>query len=313
MGAERRDEATAADHHGGLAQPTTERGTSEAEASNAASPGPGATSATERMRAPAFLGESARRFAESGVPPATPRLAATVVLMRPGEVAYEVFLQRRAATMAFAPNMYAFPGGSVDPRDAETPPAWTGPAPERWAARLGLPEPEARAVVCAAVREVFEECGVLLAGPDPATVVGDVAGDEWESARAALVAHELSLVDFLTERGLAVRSDLLAGWARWLTPDFEPRRYDTYFFLARLPTYQRIRDVGGESDHGLWLPPARASSLPLLPPTAHTLARLAGFADIESALASSDACDLTRPVTPRVDVDDTGTWLLLGE
>jgi 8-oxo-dGTP pyrophosphatase MutT (NUDIX family) len=104
-------------------------------------------------------------------------------------------------------------------------------------------------VVCAAVREVFEECGVLLAGADGSTVVGDVTGQSWERARQALLAREVALVELLTSLGLVVRSDLLVPWARWLTPEFEPRRFDTYFFLARLPVDQATRDVGGEADH----------------------------------------------------------------
>jgi len=266
-----------------------------------------------RVPAPTWLADDARRFTESGAVAAVPRLAATVILTRPiAERGFEVYAQRRAATMAFAPSMYVFPGGTVDPRDAEGDLSWTGPAPNRWGAVMGLPATEARAVICAAVREVFEECGVLLAGPDEHTVVGDVSGDDWEAARVALLARELALVDLLGAQGLALRSDLLAPWARWLTPEFEPRRYDTYFFLARLPVHQRTRDVGGEADHALWLPPADATSLPMLPPTAHTLMRLSEFADVDAAMRASSEIDLGRPVEPRIHVDETGTWLLLG-
>src|SRR5205823_3169090 len=84
---------------------------------------------------------------------------------------------------------YAFPGGVVDPRDESAPAARAGPSTVDWADRLGLDESGARAVVCAAVREVFEECGVLLAGPDPSTVVGDVSGPSWEADRLALIAR----------------------------------------------------------------------------------------------------------------------------
>jgi 8-oxo-dGTP pyrophosphatase MutT (NUDIX family) len=280
-----------------------------------------------------WLADDARRFAESGAPAAVPRLAATVILARPSQNGFEVYAQRRAATMAFAPNMYVFPGGTVDPRDSEATVSWTGPSPTRWGAVMGLPESDARAVICAAVREVFEECGVLLAGPatapargaapdgaepepseeDESTVIGDVSGDDWEAARVALLARELALVDLLATRGLALRTELLAPWARWLTPEFEPRRYDTYFFLARLPVDQRTRDVGGEADHALWLPPADAARLPMLPPTAHTLARLAEHSDVDTAMAASVGLDLSRPITPRIHVDDNGAWLLLDE
>src|SRR4029450_12584577 len=104
---------------------------------------------------------------------------------------FEVYAIRRAATMAFAADMYAFPGGAVDPRDFPVELQWAAPPPGEWAARLGLSEATARAVLCAAVREVFEESGVLLAGPDDRTVVGDVSGPEWEAARVALLGREI--------------------------------------------------------------------------------------------------------------------------
>jgi 8-oxo-dGTP pyrophosphatase MutT (NUDIX family) len=175
----------------------------------------------------ARLAEAARRFAESGATPAVPRVAATVVLLRP---ALEVYLIERAAGMAFAAGMYAFPGGAAEPGDTD---------------------PRATAV-----REVGEETGVEL---DPAALV---------------------------------------PWSRWITPEFEPRRYDTYFFLARLPAGQRTRRLGREAAHDLWLPPDRAAHLPMLLPTRVTLAELAGFDSIDAALAAQR--DGTTPLRPRV-------------
>ena len=85
--------------------------------------------------------------------------------------------------MAFAPRMMVFPGGGVDPRDADPHLPWAGPPPARWAAWLGCDEDSARELVIAAVREVFEECGVLLAGPDADSVVADVSGPQWQQER----------------------------------------------------------------------------------------------------------------------------------
>lgn len=270
------------------------------------------TSLPTEWPVPPWLVEDARRFAESGREPATARRAATVVLLRssPG-TGFEVYAQRRAATMAFAPNLYVFPGGTVDPRDASADVGWFGPAPGAWAARLGLPEADARAVLCAAVREVFEECGVLLAGPDATTVVGDVSGEEWEAARLALLAREVGLAELLAARGLAVRADLLQAWSRWLTPEFEPRRYDTFFFLARLPEAQRTRDVGGEAEHTLWLHPSEAARLPMLPPTAYTFLQLAAYSTLDSALAAGSDHDLTTAVMPRIRFDPDGGALVV--
>ncbi len=264
------------------------------------------------MSAPLWLAEHAHRFAESDATPAIPRSAATVILMRPTNGGgFEVYTQRRASTMAFAPNMYAFPGGSVDPRDADAEVGWTGPSTAAWAARFGLGEADARAVVCAAVREVFEESGVLLAGPDESTVVGDVSGQDWEAARVALLAREVALGELLASRGLIVRSDLLVPWARWLTPEFERRRFDTFFFLARLPVDQRTRDVGGEADHTVWVSPAEAATLPMLPPTLFTLRELSAYGDIDAALDASADRVVTAPVMPRMHVDADGAWLIV--
>jgi 8-oxo-dGTP pyrophosphatase MutT (NUDIX family) len=256
---------------------------------------------TDSFPVPAGLLAHARDFYASGAAPVTPRFASTVLLLRPGNPGPEVYLIRRAVTMAFAAGMHAFPGGTVDPRDAAVQPAWAGPAPAEWAIRLGLDEPYARAVVSAAVREVFEESGVLLAGPDASTVVGDVSGAEWELARVALIAREVGFAELLADRGLVVRSDLLTPWARFLTPEFEPRRYDTYFFLARLPERQVTRDVGGEAEHVVWGRPHELADLPMLPPTLVTLRELSGYPSVDAAMLAER--DVTTPVMPHVDLD----------
>src|SRR5438046_3997991 len=131
------------------------------------------------------LVEHARRFAASGATPVPPRLAATVLLLRPP---LSVYLIRRVRTMAFAANMYVFPGGTVDPRDTDV--EWIAPAH-----RLGLPEPQARAVACAAVREVFEETGVLLAGRNADDVLPDVSTEDWEQARRAVESREVAFAE----------------------------------------------------------------------------------------------------------------------
>jgi len=209
---------------------------------------------------------------------AEPRNAATVVLLRPGaDDAPEVYLLRRHASMDFAGGMCVFPGGGVDRRDYDPAldlgVAWAGPSPAEWAASLGTDEEVARALVCAAVRETFEESGVLLAGESADTVVADTTGEEWEADRVAMESRELSMTDFLARRGLVLRTDLLGTWGGWLTPVFEPKRYRTWFFVALLPEGQRTRDVSTESSEVVWLPAAQAAddadagALAMLPPT----------------------------------------------
>lgn len=276
------------------------------------------TDPTVSVPAPDFLVPHARQFHADGLVPAVPRRAATVLLLREAATAtnptgFEVYLLRRAATMPFASGVYAYPGGRVDPRDESVAVEWAGPSPQRWGVALGLDPAGARAVLCAAVREVFEETGVLLAGDVPATDAGTTRAGEaivdLEAERAALVAGELGLAELLRGLDLPLRSDLLAPWARWITPVEEPRRYDTWFFLARLPRGQRTRDVSGEADHTVWLRPDAAGDLIMLPPTRMTLDDLASYPSINAAMAAPR--DAATPVTPWVEFDGDQARLVI--
>jgi 8-oxo-dGTP pyrophosphatase MutT (NUDIX family) len=221
---------------------------------------------------------------------------------------------RRLQTMAFAPGAYVFPGGSVDEADSDGGHGWAGPAPEDFAGPLGLPPDRAQALIRAAVRETFEECGVLLAGPSPDAVVSDTSGEDWQAERLALAGGSLSLAELLTRRGLLLRADLLRPWARWITPEAEHRRYDTRFFTALLPAAQRAMGGSGEADEAAWLRPAaaiaaaEAGQLVLLPPTAVTLRELAACADLPAILTARRRI---IPRKPRVIFADGQAWLAL--
>jgi 8-oxo-dGTP pyrophosphatase MutT (NUDIX family) len=273
-------------------------------------------SVTEPLRElPPHIVARARAFAAAGELPAAPRHSATVVVLRdaPGH-GVEAYLLRRVATMSFAAGMYAFPGGSVDPRDAEADVPWAGPPPAGWAAALTADEPLARALVCAAVRETFEEAGILLAGRDEVTVAA--LDDTWGTAREALLDRSASLGDLLTGKGLRVRADLLRPWAHWVTPEIEPRRFDTRFFVAALPTGQEPLHFEGESDRAEWIRPADAlarqatGEIGMLPPTAFTLAELAEFGSVEEVMAAAQARDVRR-VLPKIIVTADDVRLLL--
>jgi 8-oxo-dGTP pyrophosphatase MutT (NUDIX family) len=219
---------------------------------------------------------------------------------------------RRLQTMAFAAGAYVFPGGSVDESDTDSGHGWAGPAPGDFAGALGLPPEEAQALVRAAVRETFEECGVLLAGPSADAVVSDTSGDDWQADRQALASGSVSLAELLARRGLVLRADLLRPWARWITPEAEPRRYDTRFFTAPVPPAQRAMGGTGEADEAAWLRPAAAiaaagaGQLVLLPPTAITLRELSAFADVPAIFAARRR---VIPKQPRVVFTDGHAWL----
>ncbi len=271
-----------------------------------------------RVPLPPEFVDRVRGLAAGDIAPAEPKPAATVVLLRDGADGVEAYLLRRKGTMAFAAGMHVFPGGGVDPRDTELPDnAWSGPSPGQWARLLSADEKLATALVCAAVRETFEESGVLLAARAGGDVVDDTRGEDWESARLALLDRSLPMARMLTDRGLVLRADLLRPWAHWITPEIEPRRYDTRFFLAALPSGQRTRDVGGEADRAAWVRPADAldrmqrGELAMLPPTAFKLGELAAYPTVAAILAAGSARDV-RPVLPRVVLgDDEQARLLL--
>ncbi|MFJ9564742.1 NUDIX hydrolase [Streptomyces fuscichromogenes] len=240
-----------------------------------------------------------RAHAEGTLVPVAPKRAATVLLLKDTPDGPVVHMLRRRASMAFAGGAYAYPGGGVDPRDDDHQVRWAGPTRAWWADRLGVDEAGAQAIVCAAVRETYEEAGVLLAGPAADAVVGDTTGDDWEADRAALVARELSFARFLDRRGLVLRSDLLGAWTRWVTPEFESRRYDTWFFAAALPAGQRTRNASTEADRTVWIRPQDAISgydkgeLLMMPPTIATLRQLTPYATAAGALAAAPARDMT--------------------
>jgi 8-oxo-dGTP pyrophosphatase MutT (NUDIX family) len=270
-------------------------------------------------RLPADLVEHAKAFEEGSREPVEPKHASTVVLLRQGDGlpgGLEVYLLRRHVDMAFAAGMCVFPGGGVDKRDFDADIGWVGPTPGEWAALLGTDEAFARALVCAAVRETFEESGVLLAGPTAESVVSDTTGEDWESDRRRLEAREVSFTDFLERRGLKLRTDLLRLWGSWVTPVFESRRFNARFFVAELPSGQETRDVTSESDQVVWLPVREAiravdgHEMLMLPPTYCTCLEMYDHASPGEVLLAAEGRDLSS-VAPEAVIDDEGAHLSL--
>jgi 8-oxo-dGTP pyrophosphatase MutT (NUDIX family) len=280
-----------------------------------------------RLGVPRGLADRAREFASGGLSPAVPRDAATVILLREA-AGVEAFLLRRTRALEFAPGACVFPGGSVDECDADPAITWAGPSPADFGDLLGVSADRSRALVCAAVRETFEESGVLLAGSSPTGLVRDSA--VLVRDRRSLLDGSASLAELLSRRGLVLRADLLTPWARWITPEASPRRFDTWFFAAALPPGQmaalpregrgspegRPAETTTESDSGTWLRPsaaleaARAGQITLLPPTAVTLAELAAYQDVASILAERR---VIAPMLPRVVVEEDRAWLAMPE
>ena len=238
--------------------------------------------------------------------PVVPRRAGTVALLRPAAAGgVEVFMLTRVAGMKFAPNTSVFPGGGVDPSDSSPPVGYATSVP-------GLTAAECWAYLSCAVREVYEETGVLLASPAGAGVGGDATVKPWPdpSTRARLESREVTLSHVLAEHNLTITVDELAPLSRWVTPIFEARRYDTVIWAARLPADQSADGDTSEAHDARWWRPADAlaatdaGQLTLLPPTRWTLERFAACSSVEEALASATA-DFTpiMPVLTQTDAD----------
>jgi 8-oxo-dGTP pyrophosphatase MutT (NUDIX family) len=277
-----------------------------------------------RIQLDRFGEKTAARLADIAagrVTPPAPRDAATVIVLRaPADAGpgVEVLMLRRTAAMKFAPGAYVFPGGSVDPADYNADIGWQGPSPAEFGARLGASPEVARALVCAAVRETFEEAGLLLAAAPGGGALVVPSGPAWEADRAALAAGELAFGELLRRRDLVLRADLLVPWARWITPEGEPRRFDARFFAAAVPPGQQVAGHAAEADHVAWLDPAaaiesaRAGEISLLPPTATTLNDIATVVAGGGALADILGARRTiEPVQPRLELSGGAAWLVL--
>lgn len=240
------------------------------------------------------------RRSAPGAPVAPPATAATVMLVRDDTGPLEVFMLRRAATMAFAASRHVFPGGGVDHRDSTEVP-WAGPSAKQWASWLGCDESRARQVLAAAVRELFEETGVLLAGPPDSDHLADLEPALADGLRSALATKESSLAEVLIAHQLVMRTDLLRHTAHWITPEIEPRRYDTYFFVAALPPGAQPDGRTSEADLAEWVRPARllasfaGGDAALLPPTIVALEEL-DRSTVAEYLDGVEVLTLPRPV-----------------
>lgn len=244
-------------------------------------------------------------IADGGEPvPARP--ASTIVLMRSGPRVPEALLLRRPGRSSFAAHAWVFPGGVVDEGDGSPVVAerLLGPSPAWWAMRLGLPERDALAHLGAALREAWEETGILLT--DPAVDPTHLA-----AARAEVLAGESTLDEVLAAEGLRLDARELLYIAHWTTPEAEPRRYDTRFFLASLPDGAECELMGEELLEARWIAPADAvaafdsGALRLLPPTVHTLRELSLYPSIDEMIGSLRNAPVRR-VLPRMRVHPRG-------
>ena len=231
----------------------------------------------------------------------TPRPSATVLLVRDAERGLEVFMVERHHQIDFATGALVFPGGQVDPADADAGLAL------RCTGGTAFDE-SARALRVAAVRETFEEAGVLLARrrDDAGLVDADTLRGIEQRHRAALNAGERSLAEIVRSEDLELALDLLVPFAHWITPVFMPKRFDTWFFVAAAPVDQVALHDGHESVDSLWLTPAEAEAersagrRTIIFPTLLNLRKLGRGRTVAAALENARSQPIVT-VLPRVE------------
>lgn len=248
--------------------------------------------------------------------PAVPHPSATVVLMREGGDGPEVLLLRRNRATGFVPGAYVFPGGRVDIADGEDALAerWDGLTRDGAAARLGIApdaDPPAIAYYGAALREAVEETGLLAGVVAAKGPPREVAVRE---AREALLGGGASFAAVLRKLGARLDGGAVEYIAHWVTPEVEPRRYDTRFFAARVPAGSRAVYDRREMTDAVWLTPRasldrhRRGRLPMIFPTIRTLEDLCDFATVDALLGHYRARAIER-VQPTIVRTATGVRL----
>ncbi len=247
-------------------------------------------------------------MADQATPPVTARHASTVLLLRDSDRGVEVFMERRHIQSDFVGGAYVFPGGRVDPEDRVDEALCHGLTDREASARLALGEGGLTFYV-AAIRECFEEAGVLLAYDRDGQILdfSDRAVEEhFERLRAELNAGERSLLDIAAAEGLTLATDRISYWAHWITPEGQPRRYDTRFFVTRAPRNQTAAHDDHELTSSAWvtareaLDHARRKEWMIIFPTIRNLQKLSRFESADAAIAAVDAQEEFPVMQPRV-------------
>ncbi len=242
--------------------------------------------------------------------PVLPVPAATILMLRDTSPGLEVFMVVRHHQIDFASGALVFPGGKVDPGDSEV---------HRYCDGTDDFDAQETALRAGAIREAFEECGILLARDSK-------SGSLVTAERLARVEHyrdplnqaEISLVDFLSSESLTLACDLLQPYAHWITPEMMPKRFDTHFYLARAPEDHLALHDGHESVDSVWISPSDAlagadtGQYTVIFPTRLNLQMLAESHSVEEALEMAAARSIV-PVLPWVEQREDGAWLRIQE
>lgn len=239
-------------------------------------------------------------------PPARIVPAATILLVRDGEAAVEVFMVKRHHQIDFASGALVFPGGKLAPGDNDP----------RLRALIDGAEAyndEELALAACAIREAFEESGILLARrPGAGDLLSGAEVTALDAHRVPLNEEKLALADFLEANGIRLAADRLVRFARWVTPDMMPKRFDTWFFIAAAPEGQLGAHDGYESVDSVWVTPEQAIAEPdrwtVIFPTRMNLLKLGKSSSAAAAIATAAATPVVT-VTPWVEPREGGAVL----
>lgn len=241
--------------------------------------------------------------------PAKPVPAATILLLRDGPDGLEVFMVVRHHQIDFASGALVFPGGKADPQDFE--PAL---APYLDGAHA---DPDMRAIQVSAIREAFEECGILLArAQGEAGLIGAARLAELQPYRERLNRGEVSILEFLQRERLVLACTELVHFAHWVTPTMMPKRFDTHFFLAAAPADHLAVHDGQESVDSVWIRPqdvleqAARGERTVIFPTLRNVEKLATFDSVRAAFNAAAASKVVR-VEPWTERRADGTYLCI--
>lgn len=251
----------------------------------------------------------------------SPLPAATVTLMRDSGEGPEVLMLQRNFQSGFMPGMYIFPGGALDPGDATAAAcALCTEFDDSTASRLLRVERGGLAYWIAAIRESFEEAGILLAcqaSGEPVTLTDPEAIRRFERERERLNAGEGDFIAFVQAERLRLAADRLVYFGHWITPLGAPRRYDTRFFIARAPACQEPLHDNVETIAHAWVRPEAAlaaharGEFDMRTPTIKTLESFARYRSVDELIAAMRALQDIPPMLPRIARD--GRRLLPGE
>jgi 8-oxo-dGTP pyrophosphatase MutT (NUDIX family) len=248
------------------------------------------------------------------------RAASTVVLLRRA-TPVEVFLVRRHHEIAFMGGAHVFPGGRVEQSDVVDEPELICDGIDAAARRISdVSAAAAVAFHIAAIRELFEEAGILLARRDGVIIPIDGAlSTRFAQYRNALAAGEISMVDVAEREGLRLALDALAYFAHWITPEIEARRFDTRFFAAVTPDTQIATHDAAEVMDGEWITPdaaiarCRVGEIALPPPTWTTLRAVARYRSVDDVMEWARTCTVPRVQPSVIQRGDTRIILLPGD